>query len=258
MTRIPFLDPHVHTECRSTEDFERLKSSGCVGVLAVSGTQGGFRSPDSVLDHFERLDRYERKRIERVGLKFWLALGIHPLGIPKRGVEELMEQLPALLQRHHVDAVGEIGLESGSEMEEMVFSKQLSLAADLGLPVIVQAPQKKKANVAKKTMVLLEENPLNPARILLNHIHEEGRPEAIEKGCLLGLSVHPFGFSPEQVTALVTRTPDARFVLSADLGSQPSYLMGMPAAIVAMEDAGVPGEKIRAVVHDHAAEWLGR
>jgi predicted metal-dependent TIM-barrel fold hydrolase len=252
-----FIDAHVHAHSRSGEDFGRLRDAGCIGLVAVADEGGGYRGPGSVLDHFVRLDRVDRSRVERAGLKFWLALGMHPRGIPEEGADEVLEALPEALKRHRAGAVGEIGLEMGGELEERMLAAQLDIAAQAGLPAIVHTPRKDKKKAVERILALLSGCEQRPERILLDHINEEVLPMAADAGCYLGLAVHPAKLSPDQIAGLVAAHGAGRFILSTDMGASASWLFGIPAAIAAMQDRDLGDDVIRAVVYDNAAGLLG-
>ena len=257
MNNIAYIDAHTHANSRSSEDFERLAVAGCVGLVAVAGDEGGFRGPDSVLDHFQRLDRVDRVRVEQAGVKCYLALGVHPRGIPGRGLDELLDGLGDALDSYRADAIGEIGLEQGGDDEERALLGQLGLAAERDLPAIVHTPRKGKAEATLRCLELIDESGIPPAQVLLDHLDETCLDRAVDSGCYLGLSVHPAKLSPAEACSLVAKTDPARLVLSTDMGSNPSYLFGLPAAICAMQDHGLAEAVIRAVVHDNAAAFLG-
>jgi predicted metal-dependent TIM-barrel fold hydrolase len=254
---IAFIDAHVHAHSRSGEDFERLHVAGCAGLVAVADEGGGYRGPDSVLDHFRRLYRVDRPRVERAGLKFFLALGIHPRGIPEKGLDEVLRALPQALSSHRASAVGEIGLEQGGDREECVLAEQLDIAAEAGLPVIVHTPRKQKKPMVERVLALLVRSRLEPEKVLLDHLNPDTLELARGSEYRLGLSVHPAKLSPDQAAGMVAAHGPGRLVISTDMGASSSYLFGIPAAISAMRDRGLGDDVVRAVVHDNAARLLG-
>ncbi len=254
---IDFIDAHVHAHSRSGEDFGRLRSAGCAGLVAVADEGGGYRGPDSVLDHFRRLHRVDRGRVERAGLKFFLALGIHPRGIPEKGVDQVLTALPEALSSHRASAVGEIGLEQGGDREEGVLAEQLDVAAEAGLPAIVHTPRNQKRPIVERILALLGRSRLEPEKVLLDHLNPATLELARDSEYWLGLSVHPAKLSPDQAAGIVAADGPGRLVLSTDMGANPSFLFGIPAAISAMQDRGLGDDVVRTVVYDNAARLLG-
>jgi hypothetical protein len=256
METIPFIDPHVHADNRSSEEFPRLKTAGCKGIVIVAGAGGGYRSPDSLLDHFRRLSQVDRRRVERAHLSVWLALGAHPSGIPEKNVDTFLEFFPQALKEYGASVVGEIGLEHCTSEEERVLAYELQVAASYNMPVIIHTPQKNKAQAIERTLDILLESPLASEYVLLDHLNRDVLPQVLSSRCWLGLSVHPAKLSPDDAAAIVAEHGPDRFVLSSDTGAHPSYLFAFPSTISAMEEKGVEKNVIYKVVYEHALSWL--
>jgi len=211
-----------------------------------------------VLDHFRRLARIDRPRILRLGLKFYLALGVHPAGIPKHSVTYLLDKLPAALGKYNAAAVGEIGLQHGGQVEENVLSAQLAIAADLDLSAIVHTPQLNKKEAVETTLEILADSSLAAERVLLDHLNSEVIDLVLDSGYMMGLTIHPAKLSPAEAVELISKYGSQNFVLSTDLGVNPSYLFGLPATISAMQDAKFTDSDIRKVVHDNISNLMGQ
>lgn len=254
---IAFIDPHVHADSRSAEEFPRLKAAGCVGLVAVSGPGGGFSSPDGLTDHFRRLHRVDRRRLQAAGLQAWVAIGAHPGGIPERDLDRFLDAWPEHLKDFEAAAVGEVGLDAGGEREERVLTRAFDVAAQADLPVILHTPRQDKPSLLARSLELLAASKLAAERVLVDHLDADSLDLARQAGCWLGLSVHPAKLSADQVADLIADQGAARVLVDSDAGANPSYLFALPAAISALRDRGVNEEAIRAVVHDHAAALLG-
>lgn len=257
MTAITFIDAHVHANSRSYEDFERLFTVGCEGLVVVAGPEGGFKGPDSVLDHFRRLFKVDIDRVVQAGLKCYLALGIHPVGIPDKDLDKLLRKLPKVLSDYRAVALGEVGLEKIDSKQEYALSSQLEIAAKLGLPVILHTPRKNKKRITERILKILSDSSLDPGRVMLDHLDKEVASEVLGFGGWLGLSVHPTKLRPVDAADLVKQYGSLRFILDTDMGANPSYLFGIPAAMSAMADLEVDEETIRAVARDNLRAFLG-
>lgn len=222
----------------------------------MAGAEGGFTRAESVLDHFRRLSRIDRPRLERAGLRCWLALGVHPRGVPALEPERLWPLLPRAWKQLGASAVGEVGLETGDERECRALGEQLRLARQAKLPVIVHTPRREKPRRLERTLELVAASGLPPRMVLLDHLDEDTLEAAAASGCWLGLSVHPAKLSPEQAAGLVARAGAERVIVSSDLGAHPSYLFGVTAAAQAMREVGLDEKAIQAVVHDNAANFM--
>ncbi len=254
---LPFVDPHVHADSRSVEEFPRLAAAGCVGLLALSGPGGGYRSPDSLLDHFRRLDRVDRPRIEAAGLRAWIGVGIHPAGIPENDLDGMLEAWPEALAEYRAAAVGEVGLERGGEREERVLARAFAVAAAAGLPLVLHTPRRDKRRLLERALELLAASACPPQRVLADHLDADTLEPARAAGCWLGLSVHPAKLGPAAAADLVERYGIERLLIDSDMGVNPSHLFALPATISALRDRGLGEPDIRAVVCDHAAALIG-
>jgi TatD DNase family protein len=123
----PLVDAHAHLDLldRGPEEIRRAVSKG---VLAVIGVSMGAES-------MERTMLLKEAFPENV----LPAFGLHPWQIEKEDVEEALARLEENL-RHGV-AIGEVGLDyrikTRKALQKEVFRKQLDLAKEKAMPVIV-------------------------------------------------------------------------------------------------------------------------
>jgi len=108
---------------------------------------------------------------------------VHPARLPWHGVDELLQRLPHYFDDPHVVALGELGLDQGGEREEEIFSRQLELAARLRRPAIVHTPDREKPARTRRMLALLKESPLDPSRVLVDHVSSETFALARGMGC---------------------------------------------------------------------------
>ncbi len=256
MIPMPFIEAHMHADSRSGEEFERLAAAGCEGIVAVAGPAGGFSSSAGLDDYFRRQDRLDRKRIERAGLKAWIALGLHPVGIPEAGLDEVLTGLAEMLKKHHAHALGEVGLERGGDLEERVLSRCFAVAKELDLPLILHTPRHEKRKMLNRSLELLAQSGLSPERVLADHLDGTCLDLASQAGCWLGLSVHPAKLSARQAAEMVANHGTERIIVTSDTGSNPSYLFALPAFIAAGDAQGLPEAQIQSCIRDHALAWL--
>ncbi|PKN47447.1 MAG: DNAase [Deltaproteobacteria bacterium HGW-Deltaproteobacteria-17] len=183
-----------------------------------------------------------------------VAAGLHPWFVHE-APGDWATRLEALLPR--IDAIGEIGLDRGErapamELQEPVFARQLQLAAEAGLPVLVHV-------VKAHDLVLhhLKENGRNVRGI----IHAfSGSPEDarayIERGFLLGIGGGITRENAHRLRRVVSKIPLESLVLETDspyLGtetvpagaSRPVHVLQVAGKLA--ELFGVPLETVRSV-----------
>ena len=73
-----------------------------------------------------------------------------------------MEILPEFATKEGVVAIGEIGFDEQTALEEKYFRLQLDLARDLDLPVMIHTPHRDKKRGASRSMDIIIEHRLSP------------------------------------------------------------------------------------------------
>ncbi len=87
------------------------------------------------------------------------AIGIHPHNAGEAAKEKILDKIPAYLKKEKIVALGEIGLDyhyliSSKEIQKEIFQKQLRLAKEYALPVIIHS----REATADTLEILKEEN----------------------------------------------------------------------------------------------------
>lgn len=249
------FDAHIHSDCRGMEDFEQLALFGTGAVVTCAHDTSRFSSAGSLFDHFERLLHLEVRRLRESGLSPYVALGIHPLTLPFPGVDEALGKLPAYLKRERVVALGEVGLQRGSEEELRVLMEQLKIAKKLDLPVILHTPREEKRVVTERLIEAVEEAGVSKERVLIDHVNGETIDLVREFGGWIGLTVHPGKLAPRQAAELVEAWPPERAILSSDIASARSDIYAIPKAILELRKLGADEGTIGKVVYENALRF---
>src|SRR3954471_4875974 len=233
-----FVDLHLHADGIPSQDLATLAYFGVKAAVtcardAEAGNAAGLRR------HWDDLVGTETRRLESAGIRPFVALALHPSRIPWHGVDELLHLLPRYFDDPRVVALGEIGLHEGSEREEEIFARQLELAARLEKPVIVHTPGREKLQRTRRVLALLKDSPVEPGRVLVDHVSAETFPLVRGIGCWAGLTLQPGLFDPESAAAVVSRNGADRIVLTSDIGEGASDLLALPKAAEALQRAGL-------------------
>lgn len=125
------IDSHAHLEMREfdSDRHDVIERAGLAGVdcIVTVGTNPGLsRKALSIAHQYENI---------------YATVGVHPHDVAKAG-DKSFDELKALAQDPKVVAYGEIGLDyfrniSPREKQIEMFAKQLELAQELNLPVII-------------------------------------------------------------------------------------------------------------------------
>ena len=249
------IDAHVHADTRPYEDFEKMAVAGVEKAVSCAHDPLRMSTSDVVLDHINRIMENDTKRAAENGLKLYAAVGIHPRSISKDW-ERVLHELPAILEKENVVAVGEIGLETTSDIEKEVFKKQLKLADELNMKVVVHTPRKNKSEVAKVTASILEDM-IEPSLVQLDHIDSSIVDMTVEHDWNLGMTVQPLKVSPDEAVSMLREYGVDRFVLDSDMSSSPSDPLSVPKTVHKMKLAGFTAKEIHRVSHSNAAKFYG-
>ena len=105
--------------------------------------------------------------------------------------------------------------------------------------MIVHTPGREKLRRTRRLLALLKDSPVEPGRMLVDHVSAETFPLVRGMGCWAGLTLQPGLFDPESAAAVVSRNGAERIVLTSDIGEGASDLLALPKAAEALQRAGL-------------------
>ena len=187
------FDPHIHMSARTTDDYEAMAAAGIAVVVEPAFWLGQPRtSVGSYVDYFASLVGWEPFRASQFGVRHYCALALNPKEANDPGLrEDVLALLSRYLDKDGVLAVGEIGYDSMTAAEDEVFARQLVLALDHALPVLVHTPHRDKVAGTLRSLDVVHESGIDPAQVVIDHNNELTVPLVIDTGCWLGFSVYP-------------------------------------------------------------------
>ena len=250
-----FVDLHLHADGISAEDLATLAYFGLKAAVTCA-RDAGAGSADSLRKHWDELVQNETRRLKTAGIRPMVALALHPARIPWHGVDDLLHRLPHYFDDPRVVALGELGLHEGGEREEEILARQFDLAARLRRPAILHTPAREKLARTKRLLAVLKDSPLEPARVLVDHVSEETFPLVQGMGCWAGLTVQPEAMDARVAAQLVSRHGAERIVLTSDIGEGASDLLALPKAAEALRKAGLSAELARRLMWDGPLDFL--
>ena len=219
------IDSHVHLDRIMEGEPARVDWMIERSLVPVSWAfSEGCDSFEVVRSYLEEQKELIR-RLNRRGLRCFHVVGIHPRCIPPEQGWDLPpdEFLADLFLRFREDpfclGVGEIGLETGSDMEIAVFEAHLkAMPFFTDGRVCVHTPRKDKARVAREILKILEQADLDPNRVVVDHLTPATVGPVLERGFWAGVTMSPIKCGPEDVLAILDRFPEAvgRLMLNTD------------------------------------------
>lgn len=247
------IDGHIHADTRPYEDFELMAIAGVDAAISCAHDPMKMSTSAVVLDHFHRILNNDYKRAADNGLKLYTAIGIHPRSISS-DFEVVLKKLPSLLEDDKVIAIGEIGLETTTEREKDIFIKQLELAQELSMNVIMHTPRSNKREVTTVALSILEDH-IDQSLVQLDHVDNNIIDLVVDFKGLLGLTVQPQKMTPQEAVKLLDEYGTGKFILDSDMSSSPSDPLSVPKTVHEMKLAGFKNSDILRVSRGNISQF---
>lgn len=186
------FDPHIHMTSRTTSDYEAMYASGVRVVVEPAFWLGQPRtSVGSFTDYFDSLLGWERFRAAQFGVRHHATIALNPKEANDPRCREVLAEVPRYLLKDGVVAVGEVGYDSMTPEEDEVFSAQLVMAREAGLPALVHTPHRDKLSGTHRTLDVVRESPLPMEQVLVDHLNETNVALVLDAGAWAGFSIYP-------------------------------------------------------------------
>ena len=187
------IDPHAHMISRTTDDYEAMAAAGVVAVIEPAFWIGQPRTNvGSYLDYLSSIVGFERFRASQFGIRHYCTIGLNSKEANNEELAEgVMELIPRFALKEGVVAIGEIGYDEQSALEDKYYRLQLELAKKLDLPVMIHTPHRDKKRGTSRSMDVCDEHGLDPKKVVVDHNNEETVKETLERGYWAAFSIYP-------------------------------------------------------------------
>ena len=246
-----YFDPHIHMTSRTTDDYQAMAAAGIAAIVEPAFWVGQPRTHVGTFeDYFLSLLGWERFRASQFGIRHFSTMGLNPKEANSAGIAAgVLELLPLYLEKEGVVAVGEIGFDDVTPAEERCFARQIELARDAGLPILIHTPHRDKKRGTERTLALVRESGFPPERTLVDHNTEETLPGVLDSGCWAGHSIYPQTKMDEpRMVALVKRYGATRMLVNSAADWGVSDPLKVPKTAEALRAADVPEATIETVL----------
>lgn len=256
-----FIDPHIHCSSRTTDDYVNMRESGIVAVIEPAFWLGQPRTNvGSFIDYYASLIGWERFRAAQFGIKHYCTMGLNSKEANNEALaEEVMEILPRYLPKEGVVAVGEIGYDEQSKLEDKYYRAQLELAKKYNMLVMVHTPHRDKRQGTLKSMEVALEHGLAPNKVIIDHNNEETIQDVLDKGFWAAFTIYPkTKMGNERMVEVVRRFGSDRIIVdsSADWGfSDP---LAVPKTAKLMLAKGISKEAVEKTCYSNALLAYGQ
>lgn len=260
------IDIHFHTPRISGADMERISSGGVeVAIAPTDHIFFGLNSGEAVTRYWRQLLGYEISHAYSLGIDLYVALAVPYYGVTPEGMSETLAELPKYIEenRDRVVAIGETGLNMGTEDEIVPFRAHLKIAKDFALPVIVHTacPHEPEAAVIRTTRqaieILREEN-FPVERAVLDETGLSTLDMRLESGAMVNLGVCYDKLRPDDVAEVVKKYADKRgqLMVSSMMGATGGGYFSLPRAVMAMRMAGLKRDVIEEVTWENPKRFF--
>jgi uncharacterized protein len=254
------IDPHAHMISRTTDDYEAMARAGVVAVIEPAFWLGQPRtSADTYVDYLSLITGFERFRAGQFGIRHYCTVGLNPKEANNEALAEaVMEILPRFAVKEGVVAVGELGYDEQTALEDRYLRAQIELAKEYELPIMVHTPHRDKKRGTLRTLDVLKEHGFDPGRCVIDHNNEETVEDVLARGYWVAFSIYPeTKMGNERMTELVRRYGPERLIVNSACDWGVSDPLAVPKTARLMAERGIEPAAIRAVTYGNALAAYG-
>jgi uncharacterized protein len=256
-----FIDPHTHMISRTTDDYEAMAAAGVVAVIEPAFWIGQPRTyVGTYIDYLSAIVGWERFRAGQFGIRHYCTVGLNSKEANNEELAEgVMEILPRFALKDGVVAIGEIGYDEQTDLEDKYFRLQLELAKELDLPVMIHTPHRDKKRGTTRSMDVIEEHGLPPSKVVIDHNNEETVQEVLDRGFWAAFSIYPSTkMGNERMVEIVRQYGAERIIVDSACDWGISEPLGVAKTAKLALQRGIPEEQIRLICYRNALAAYGQ
>lgn len=250
------FDARVYPSGLADADLQTFRFFGVTHVLAAALPPAPPVTAAAISAQLAQLLDVELPRLTREGLEPFAAVGVPGRWLPRRGLAEVLNALPALFRHPRAKAIGPLELWQGGEAEEEAFSEQLKLARQLRLAVWVSTWGPGREANTRRALQLLKASNVEPSQVLVDGAVAKTVKLIRACGYTAGLTVHPDGVRAEEAVVLVKKLGAEGLVLSTAAGLGASDLLGLARTAHLLQKAGLSRPVVSRVTLGNAVALL--
>jgi uncharacterized protein len=255
------FDPHIHMTSRTTDDYQAMADAGITAIVEPAFWVGQPRNHVGTFeDYFLSLIGWERFRASQFGIRHFCTMALNPKEANNPAVAEgVLSLLPRYLEKDGVVAVGEIGYDDQTDAEDRIFRRQVELAREYELPILIHTPHRDKKRGTERTIALVKDMGFPPELTLIDHNNEETLPLTLESGCWAGHSIYPQTKMDEgRMVTLVKKYGSDRIIVNSAADWGVSDPLKVPKTAAALGQAGVSDADIETIVWHNPVRFFAQ
>jgi predicted metal-dependent TIM-barrel fold hydrolase len=250
-----YIDPHIHMSSRTTEDYERMKAAGIVAVIEPAFWLGQPRTNvGSYIDYLSSIVGWERFRASQFGIRHYCTIGLNSKEANNEALAEaVMDILPRYLAKEGVVAVGEIGYDDQSAIEDKYYRAQLQLAREFDMLVMVHTPHRDKRSGTIRSMEVAVEMGMAPGQVIIDHNNEETVRDVLDRGFWAGFTLYPHTkMDSDRMVEIVRQYGSERIFVDSSADWGVSDPLAVPKTARLMLERGIAPKDVEATCYGNA------
>jgi predicted metal-dependent TIM-barrel fold hydrolase len=256
-----FIDPHIHMSARTTDDYERMAAAGIVAIVEPAFWLGQPRTQvGSYIDYMSSLVGWERFRAAQFGIRHYCTIGLNSKEANNEALaEQVLEVLPRYLMKEGVVAVGEIGYDDQTPVEDKYYRAQLSLAKEFDMLVQVHTPHRDKKSGTNRSMDVAIEMGMDPERVVIDHNNEETVQEVLDRGFWAAFTIYPHTkMGGERMVEIARKYGSDHIFIDSSADWGVSDPLAVPKTARLMLERGIAARDVDAICYGNALKAFGQ
>ncbi len=256
-----FIDPHIHMVSRTTDDYERMRAAGIVAVIEPAFWLGQPRTNvGTFVDYLSSIVGWERFRASQFGIRHYCTIGLNSKEANNEALAEaVMDVLPRYLSKEGVVAVGEIGYDDQTPLEDRYYRAQLQLAREHEMLVMVHTPHRDKKSGTIRSMDVAIEMGMAPSMVVIDHNNEETVRDVLDRGFWAAFTLYPHTkMGNERMVDVVRKFGSERIFIDSSADWGVSDPLAVPKTGRLMLERGIAPKDVEAVCYGNALAAYGQ
>jgi predicted metal-dependent TIM-barrel fold hydrolase len=252
---VRFFDPHIHMASRTTDDYGAMAEAGIRAVIEPAFWQGQPRTQlGSYIDYFASLVGWERFRAAQFGIAHYCAIGLNSKEANNEALaREVLELLPRFALKEGVVAVGEIGYDEITAAEERAYRRQLEIALEHDMVVMVHSPHRDKKRGILRSLDVAAEVGTPMSKLVIDHNNEETVDDVLDRGAWAAFTIYPHTkMGSERMVEVVRRYGSERIIVDSSADWGVSDPLAVPRTAALMLERGIDPADVEATTWGNA------
>src|SRR5690606_22162870 len=152
-----------------------------------------------------------------------------------------------------------IGFDDMTAEEDRVFRRQVELAVEYELPILIHTPHRDKKRGTERTVAIVKEMGVDPGMVLVDHNNEETIRITLDSGCWAGHSIYPDTKMDEaRMVKIVEQFGAERVIINSAADWGVSDPLKVPKTAEAMLSAGIARSVVETIVWANPVAFFGQ